>query len=191
MIVMPPSQSMAALEAEHARVLRQTPRPAPGTLLTTTPLGFHVAGAGKKANFNHPFQALLVGGALVFSKGIVISTVALEPVIKRVPVSGSDKQEQPRLELDAKMANADGVSWACIEAEPDSDGVLNKDSRCEVVHSNHPVLNGPTFGRTPVCMILWQDGAAVGTLQIAMFNLRLEVRTPAAGATGTRRIFFR
>ncbi len=174
----------AAEDTSGAHDLR--PQPGRGTRLTINSLGQCVSVATPAASFAHPFTPSLATKSISFSKGLVDS---FEPTIKKIPISGADGVPQPALLLDPKNANANGESWACLEVEPNDQGVLTKDSRLEVVESNNPVSIDPKVGRVALALIVWRNQRPYRAFPIVYFNLRYQRVLPAAGDGAARHFF--
>lgn len=162
------------------------PQPGTGTRLTSNALGYAISASPGGRGFTHPFTPQLGVGWISFSIGLVEGR---EPTIGKVPISGAAGVIPPRLMLKPGVANADGQSWACLEVEPDADGILTPESRRELVHTNQPVSHALNLGRCPIALILWRDRRPVAAIAIVYFNLRYARHTPAPGSGAVQHFF--
>ncbi len=175
---------------EPAKVQAAPPlRPGNGLLMGRNPLGSWIEGPTGGGNFSHPFTVSAPGSVARVSYGLILSTVAVEPRIGSVKISGEANTLQPVLRLSETAVNHLGESWVCVEVTPDADGKLdveNKKSTVEVVQREVPLVIEGKTGRHPLALLvrtngLWQVFA------VTMFHLRYET---SLSSDGTRKHYF-
>lgn len=157
------------------------PRPGMGTRLTVNMQGVSLSAPTGGITFAHPFRPSLAGTGVTLQLGLVEG---------RPPtINGVSLKERPRLELDAKVANANGESWVCVEVHPDADGLLPAESKIEIVHTNQVRSIDQALGRGALCLILWRDRRPFRAVAIKMFNLLYERVLPPPGGGVVRHLF--
>ena len=175
---------MIVVQARNPQPVARSARPMPGvgTRLTYSEIvGYSVSAAGTGASYPHPFKPALGNNQISLSRGLID---AFEPVIHGKPISSG-----ARLELDPNVANANGESWVCVEVVPNADGILDKDSRVEIVHTATVRSLDPQLGRAALVQVLWKAGRAWLTQEIVLFNLQYERVLPAPGHGVVRHLF--
>jgi len=147
-------------------------RPGAGTLIGSTPLGFFVSNPSTGMSFNHPFRPVLVGSdsgaGLRFALGLVDG---FEPKIDGTPMSGSGGALPPILKLQGASSSTK-ESWALLTVTPNDQGVLDKDSKIEIVHRVSLSTNNGKTGFCPIALIVWKNKLPVMVWPQVFFNLR-------------------
>lgn len=166
---------------------KNTIRPGSGTLIGSTPLGFFVANPHSGMSFNHPFRPVLVGSGteagLRFARGVVDG---MEPKIGTVPMSGTGGALPPILTLSG-VSSPTTESWAMLLVTPNAQGLLDKDSRIEIVHRTSLGSGIGKTGAQPLALIVWENKLPVMVWPMVFFNLRYARKT--SGNEGTRHFF--
>lgn len=166
------------------------PRPMPGrgTLLTLRRSGFLYSTVPSRGKFAHPFKPTLSGRRITLSRGLI--NEQFEPKINGVPIGGdaTKGKAQPSLLLDPGMANAAGISWVCVEVEPDDTGDLLSTSRIEIVQTNQPRSIDPKVGRKALVQIAWAKNTP-RAFEIVMFNLVYLRVIPVPGGGAVKHLF--
>lgn len=146
----------------------QLPRPARGTLLTRNAMGFAFSNPHLAESFLHPWMPFLLGGELRLRLGLVEGYV---PKIGGVPMTGKTGQLPPTLKLTG-ASKATRESWAVLLVTPNSEGVVDAQSRLEIVHSlTMGAVPGDT-GQCKIALIVWSAAKPVMVVPAVHFNLR-------------------
>lgn len=169
---------------EPSLVGKNTLRPGVGTLIGNTPLGFFISNPRSGMSFNSPFRPVLMGNSVRFAFGVVDG---FEPTIGGKPISGGGGALPPMLELRTSEISSTNESWAVLEVTPNADGVLDKNSKIEIVHRNSPTGQSTTIGRQALALIVWRNKLPVAVWPQVFFNLRYQ-QTKSATA-GVRHFF--
>ena len=166
---------------------KNTIRPGAGTLIGSTPLGFFVSNPHSGMSFNHPFRPVLVGSGtepgLRFAPGVVDG---FEPKIGGKPMSGTGGDLAPILKLSGASA-ATTESWAILQVTPNDKGLLDKESKIEIVHRTSLSSNIGKTGAQPLALIVWRNKLPVMVWPLVFFNLRYARKT--SETEGTRHFF--
>lgn len=157
------------------------PQLSAGGRLQVSTLGFSFTPEAGGTRWPHPWKPSLSGRTLRIARGIVDGLWT--PQIAGKPMT------EALLELKPEVQNEKGESWAALEVEPNKDGLLDQDSRVEIVHTKEGRSVDPKVGRWHLCLILWNGQAAQQVLPIAMFNPRYERFQPEAGQGAVRHLF--
>jgi hypothetical protein len=141
------------------------PRPGAGVLLTVNPtMGFSFNAPRKSETFKHNFRPFLSALGLRISYGTVGAiepTIGDTPASKGTPAAKGARMSQSILKLNPSEVNADGESWACVEVEPNEQGLLTAKTRVEVIHTKAPNDFTPTRAREPLVLIVWRKANPV------------------------------
>lgn len=134
--------------------------------------------------FGHPWTPFLGSGVLTLSHGLVDT---ITPKIGKLPMT----DPRAALKLDAGKVNDQGESWAVLEVEPNADtGLLDKDSRVEIVQLAEVDLHAEKIGRQPLALLLWRNKKTPQrALPIAFFNLKYLRVQPGPGGGPVRHLF--
>lgn len=166
---------------------KNTIRPGSGSLIGSTPLGFFVANPHSGMSFNHPFRPVLVGSGteagLRFARGVVNG---FEPKIEGAPMSGTGGALPPILKLSGASA-ATTETWALLVVTPNAQGLLDRESKIEIVHRSSLSSNIGNTGAQPLALIVWKNKAPVMVWPLVFFNLRYIRKTSAT--EGNRHFF--
>lgn len=142
-----------------------TPRAGAGVLLTVNPaMGFSFNAPRKSESFRHNFRPFLSALGLRISFGTVGAiepTIGDTPATKNTPAAKGARMSQSILKLNPSEVNADGESWACVEVEPNEQGLITAKSRVEVIHTKEPNDFTPKRAREPLVLIVWRKGNPV------------------------------
>jgi len=157
-------------------------QPGTGTLIGSTPLGFFVSNPSSGMSFNHPFRHVLVGtdsgAGIRFALGVVDG---FEPQIDGQPMSGSSGALPPVLKLQGTSA-ATKESWALLNVTPNDQGLLDKDSKIEIVHRTSLSTNIGKVGSIPLALIVWKNKLPVMVWPLVFFNLHHIQKTSSTAA---------
>lgn len=165
--------------------------PGPGVRLTTTERGTIISYDGLAASYQGPFHPTLSAGDVFVSPGFVNG---FEPKIGKIPLSGGEKHEEPRLTLDPAVLepNADRT-WISIEVEVDDDGRMTEETRLEIVHrpdnATRDNRDGVEIGVQPIALVIWAGKQPSRVLPVVHHNLAYARTFPAPG-DGVPRHFF-
>jgi hypothetical protein len=163
------------------------PRTGTGTRLTVNDLGHTYSAPPRGGTFDHPFRPALAGMNLRLSPGIVDTFI---PLIDGQPMNGAGGKPAPLLELDAADVNADGTSWCVLEVVPNAQGVLDKNSRIELIHTGDASKSkDPNLGRKPITLLLWRAGRPVQVIAAVRFCLLYFRVIPTAGGGVVQHLF--
>ena len=146
--------------------------------------GFSISNPNTGMSFNHPFRPILVGAGngagLRFVKGVVDG---FEPTINGIPISGISGALAPSLKLTG-VTSKTKESWAVLEVTPNARGVLDTESKIQIVHSLAPggMLAG-VVGRQALALIVWNNGTPVMAWPLVFFNLHYVRQTSTTEPT--------
>ena len=168
-----------------------TLRPGNGVLIGSNPLGDWVGNPNFGKSFRSPFMPVLVydtaskGPGLRFTRGVVDG---YEPTIGGEPMSGTGGTLPPVLPLRASERDPlTNQSWAVLVATPNAKGVIDKDSKLEIVHRRAPNSGNVSLGGIALTLIVWKAQQPIAIWPIVYFNLRYTQQKPS---TGPLRHFF-
>jgi len=82
-----------------------------GVLISRSPVGVVISAKPSKVNFRGAFTTVLTADQVKVGKGYVNG---LEPLMGKIPITGSDKDPQPSLTLKEDKFDETGRSWICI-----------------------------------------------------------------------------
>ena len=157
----------------------QVPRVGTGTLLVANPLGFSYSAARTATSFNHPWMPVLLGDGLRIGRGLVDG---FEPTINGEPMSGSAGKLAPILSISYGEADkATNQSWVILNVLPNAQGVVDKDSKLTITHSNSPLGKVGVIGHTPLALIVWFNKKPVMVWPVTFFNLKYRQQKQADG----------
>jgi hypothetical protein len=163
------------------------PRSGTGTRLTVNDMGHTYSAPPRGGTFAHPFRPTLAGRNLRLSLGIVDTFI---PVIDGQPMNGANGKPAPLLELDSADVNADGTSWCVLEVVPNAQGVLDANSRIELIHTGDASKSkDENLGRKPITLLLWRGGRPIQVIAAVRFCLQYERVIPPAGGGVVQHFF--